>query len=82
VSITERPSLIGSAKWYQKVWFSWAFPVIKRAGEKKLTIEELGGLREEDTIEYKLKKVEGIYETQANKNILFACLYAFKRDYI
>lgn len=81
-NITERPSLIASAKWYQKVWFSWAFPIIKKAGEKKLTIEELGGLREEDLIENKLVKVEEIYEAQTKKNILFACLLAFKRDYI
>ena len=53
-SITQRPSLVGSAKWYQKVWFSWAFPIIKKAGEKKLKIEELGGLREADLIENKL----------------------------
>lgn len=74
--------MIASAKWYQKVWFSWAFPIIKKAGEKKLSIEELGGLREEDLIENKLVKVEEIYEAQTKKNILFACLLAFKRDYI
>jgi len=46
-----------------------------------LTVEELGGLREEDLIEHKLQIVEDIYEAQTNKNILFACLTAFKRDY-
>jgi len=64
------------------LWFSWAFPIIKKAGEGKLTIEELGGLREEDLIENKLMKVEEIYQGQTKKNILFACLLAFKRDYL
>ena len=41
----------------------------------------MGGLKEEDTIEYKLKKVEDIYEAQDNKNVLYACLTAFKRAY-
>jgi hypothetical protein len=41
----------------------------------------LGGLKEEDLIENKLKKVEEAYEAQTDKNVLYACLTAFKRAY-
>jgi ABC-type multidrug transport system fused ATPase/permease subunit len=41
----------------------------------------LGGLKEEDMIEKKIEMVEKVYEAQENKNVLFACLTAFKKEY-
>ena len=31
VRITERPSIFGTAPWYKRIIFSWAFPIIKKA---------------------------------------------------
>lgn len=72
---------MGAAPWYKKIWFSWVFPIIEKAGQRKLTIEDLGGLNEEEMIERKLEKVEEVYKSQQNKNVMIACLTAFKRAY-
>jgi len=38
-------------------------------------------MKHEDMIERKLEKVEEVYEAQETKNVLYACLTAFKRAY-
>jgi hypothetical protein len=38
-------------------------------------------MEEEELVENKLKKVQAVYDAQENKNVLWACLTAFKRAY-
>ena len=33
IDFSERPSMIAEAKWYNKIWFSWVFPIIEKAGK-------------------------------------------------
>jgi len=49
-----------------------------------LTLDDLGGLRAEDLIQNKFKRVEVAYDAQPadNKSVLFACIYAFKWLYL
>jgi hypothetical protein len=43
-----------------------------------LTIEDLGGLREDDCIQGRLLKVEEVFNSQKEKNIFLAVMIAFK----
>ena len=65
--ISERPCLF-DAPWSQQILFSWVFPIVKLATSKRLNLEQLGGLRQQDLIETKLEKVEMIYDGQPKDN--------------
>lgn len=74
----KQPSLIGNAKWHEKLFFNWVFNIIDYAQTNQLTMEDLGGLRDDDLIQGKLKKVEEVFNGQKNKNIFIAVMIAFK----
>lgn len=63
VPLDQIPSLYGNAKWYQKIFFGWSFPIIKIGNERKIKYADLGGLQPEDFIQTKVEKVKKIYET-------------------
>lgn len=77
-AMRDKPSLLGNAKWYDKLFFNWAFKVIQYAQTGQLTIEDLGGLREDDCIQGRLQKVEEVFDAQKEKNIFIAVMIAFK----
>jgi hypothetical protein len=33
IDFKERAPLMKDAKWYNKIWFSWVFPIIEKAGK-------------------------------------------------
>ena len=52
------------ASWFSRLNHSWSFPLISRmkAGED-ITIKELGGIREEDTVQAKLTELRKNYDS-------------------
>lgn len=56
--------------------------MIKKAKTEKLTLEDMGCLSEHQKIENRIEKVQEIYDSQQNKNILFAIMKASKEQYI
>lgn len=80
----EKTSIYGTASWYDRLFFGWVFKIIQMAQTKNLTLEDMGGMRDEDLIQEKIKKVEKIFEAQPmnNKNIFWAIMQAFKEKYI
>ena len=69
---------------------SWTYDIVEMAlQEKPIKLEYLGGIHEEDTIAYKTKLLEDVYEEmneqttfccfKTGKNILYASVLAFKK---
>lgn len=53
--------------------------MISASKERKLTKDDFGGIKEEDTIEEKVKQITEIYENQkeSEKNIMYALAKTF-----
>lgn len=79
--ISTRKSMIAGAGFLDKVFFGWVFNIIKKAQTNTLTVEDFGGLRDEDMIQGKIKMVEENFEKQKDKNIFLAVFQAFKWNY-
>ena len=61
------------------MFYTWTFDVISASKERKLTKDDFGGIKEEDTIEEKVKQITEIYENQkeSEKNIMYALAKTF-----
>lgn len=74
--------MLGEASWYDKVFFGWVFVIIKKAQDKTLTLEDFGGLRQDDKIEEKIDLVEKEFNAQKEKNIFLAVVMVFKWRFV
>ena len=61
-SIFEKESKYENAKWWQKLFYTWTFDVIAASKERKLNKDDFGGMKEEDTINEKVKEITEAYD--------------------
>ena len=68
------------ASLWQKMFFKWTEPVLAYAKENQLDIKQLGKVRQTDSVEVQLAKLEAAWERRKNqtnvKNALSKALFA------
>ena len=81
-TVYNQPCLLHQASWFSRLTHSWSFPLISRMklGEN-VTITELGGIREEDTVQTKLDELNTMYDNQEEKSFQWAIFNTFKADF-
>lgn len=78
----KRACLQEGASLWSKLYWDWISPVVL-AGEKdeNLRFEELGGMRKEDDLKQKIRRVEAILEERPSVDLDLAMLEVFRREY-
>jgi len=46
--LLEKPSISRSASCFSQAFFNWTVPIVQLAKEKRLTVDDFGGMREKD----------------------------------
>jgi hypothetical protein len=74
LDVTEKPSIVGTCSWWDFINVQWTYDLILEAGKRKITKDDLGGLKKEDTFQVFSKQVTDIFDSQPKdgKNIIWA----------